>query len=749
MNVSTKSRRGMRMGMKTPHYFPMLLSNGADSALIDWTGSIASGTRSLKELPLFWYKNDRRCARRQNLYPILRTGFCLYADGDEVFKRNCVQKFDPRKGVLATRMRCEGFDLRIETFLSRRHLLVEHIEVVAAPKADCAVEFFFMTPDTMPLYHLPVIHLPGSVLDSYAADDLSRRADIRYVFKCAGGGRRIECDYTMPAGHDDGDKLSGVIVSLCDHLGAEAQCGSDVKRADTMGSLGSNRLWVGNVRTGDVFSRFTAVVDQKDDPEYQTLAREQLGIPYESIRKEHEEEWGAYARRSSLSIPDKTLLRIYETGLFHIRGSIVERNGMLTMGGMPWLWGGWSFNPWDAWFCFNALVSSNRIAEARLILGFYKTALPAMRRLAESQGYPGAAKFPWGAPGNERLETYDADEVHQHGLIIDQIFMLYETTKDMAILRDFLEVTRGIATYIIDSMIIRKGGRHALRPVIGACENATLKEKGWTNETWSVATIHRGLLYYLRICEILALDEPRRKRIERVIDDFGKVLLDNYDEHGVLCHYPPNLGYAARVPTIVTFLLFPELKADATMKKALDMDTVWSASKNPWTAARAAQVLALNKRLNAWNLFRHVADGSNSFGGLVEHIQIDGAPHQDWYTTPHGAFIHAVNLSMAHELGGALRLLPATPTWLKDFSFRNIRTKSGLLVSASARGGVLREVMVKNDTPCEISFSIDVDERHRLAIPRGEVVLKEGRVVTFEQNSGNKSQGNARRRQKA
>jgi hypothetical protein len=119
--------------------------------LVDWSGSIASGTRSLKELPLFWYKYDRRCARMDNLFPILRTGFCLYAGGDEVYKRGSVQEFDPEKAVLSTRMRCEGFDIRIETFLTRRHALVEHYEILKTPKARCDVEFFIMTPDSMTL----------------------------------------------------------------------------------------------------------------------------------------------------------------------------------------------------------------------------------------------------------------------------------------------------------------------------------------------------------------------------------------------------------------------------------------------------------------------------------------------------------------------------------------------------------------------------------------------------------------------
>ena len=44
-------------------YFPMLLANGVDSMLVDWSGSIRACDKGLEHVDRCWFKADPRFAR--------------------------------------------------------------------------------------------------------------------------------------------------------------------------------------------------------------------------------------------------------------------------------------------------------------------------------------------------------------------------------------------------------------------------------------------------------------------------------------------------------------------------------------------------------------------------------------------------------------------------------------------------------------------------------------------------------------
>lgn len=695
------------------HYFPLCLANGSDAVLIDWSGSIASGTRSLRDLPLFWYKHNRRCARLDVLFPMLRTGYILHAAGSEVPRRGSVQRFDPVTGILTTRLQGGGLDLRIETYLSDDHALVEAYTVRRVPRGQRAdIEFFLLTPDCMPLQHLPVSCLPAAVLESYAAGgDLSRRREL--VYTCAAGKRgELLCRFSLPARFGCAVPLAGTAVLACDHPRTAVECATPRARADTLGSLGDSRLWVRDLRVGDHFTRRTVVVDEWDAPAgHERVARRLARLSSVALRRAHVAVGKDFFAASSLRLPDPQLNRLYAVGRRHLRGAIVRDSGMLTLGPLPWHWGGWRHNPWDAWFSFHALLGANHLAEARHTLDFYLRALPEMRRRAAAAGVPEGAKFPWGTVDDETLRTYDADEVHHHGVIVDQVFAYWQSTGDRAFLRQFLPLLRALARYMADALVRHDGRHHFLRPVIGVAERADLAAAGWVNETFTVATICSGLRQTLAACEALGEEERERARYTAIADDFYAILRANY-HRGVLCHYPPAQGPAARdFSPIAVFNLFPELPAAASVAHFTRAGSVWTPRCNPWAAARAAQALARVGDARAWQQLARVPAGANQFGGLVEHVQVDGAPHLEWYTTPHGAFIHAVQLCLAHEQGDLLRLLPAPPPGRVSYSCRRLRTRSGLLVSIEVRDGCAVRASITNAAAAARTFRLALHPR--------------------------------------
>ena len=91
-------------------YFPMLLSNGSDAVLIDYTGSMLSGNPSHAHreqnqgCPLGWYKANHCCGQKGHakLQPIVQSGYFLSVNGEFCDIADYKQTFLPKQAILKT-----------------------------------------------------------------------------------------------------------------------------------------------------------------------------------------------------------------------------------------------------------------------------------------------------------------------------------------------------------------------------------------------------------------------------------------------------------------------------------------------------------------------------------------------------------------------------------------------------------------------------------------------------------------------
>jgi len=145
-------------------YFPMYLANGVDAALINLLGSgdcywqeydFGAPLTALRSVG--WYKCGRRTMAGTELiygtmFPLVEFSSCALLNGDYAVPRNCRQYFDPRAATLTSfyeqmdNETGEWLRVKVRTFLSADHLLVEHYEVLSSPMSGTPFALILNTP---------------------------------------------------------------------------------------------------------------------------------------------------------------------------------------------------------------------------------------------------------------------------------------------------------------------------------------------------------------------------------------------------------------------------------------------------------------------------------------------------------------------------------------------------------------------------------------------------------------------------
>jgi len=120
-------------------YFPMLLANGRDAVLIDYSGSMMTGEPDHTHHELNqgarkgWYKVAHRATRGESILPVVQTGYHMVCNGERYEPDHYRQTFDPKTAILTTSISATGFDYVVETFVADDSVLVEHFEIRGVP----------------------------------------------------------------------------------------------------------------------------------------------------------------------------------------------------------------------------------------------------------------------------------------------------------------------------------------------------------------------------------------------------------------------------------------------------------------------------------------------------------------------------------------------------------------------------------------------------------------------------------------
>ncbi|MDD5707200.1 MAG: hypothetical protein PHR35_14850 [Kiritimatiellae bacterium] len=675
-------------------YFPMYLGNGVDAMLVNVTGSgnpwsLAFAGRFMQAVG--WYKCDRRTHRNNKLVygvmlPLLDFTSHAILNGDTAVPRDTEQVFDPRKATLTTiysqvdnqtlaRMR-----VRVTTFLTADHVLVERYEILEAPPCGVPLRFTVQSP---PHHHLNLsrnVVYPDRKTMAVDADETCLRYDFAY----------------------DEERLHGRALCWTDAAIASARI---VDEDDT----GEWQCVRGEIQTralhaGDAVVRYLAVLDCVDDPDYQAaldrLMESWRANGYALVRAKHEEDWDGYFGRSSIEIPRPDLQHLYEVSRYVIRANHHPRLGYQPVGNLPYLWGGAMF--WDASFALSAFLGCGHREEAFRMIAFLRSLLPQARALARRLSAAGA-RLEW-TTGTRDFTPYPdtVTQFHNNSVWAHAVYQCYAYTGDRAFLADAIDLMEELLVFMVDRCVVGHGDYLVMGECEGIDESVSQPK---VNDTWTCAVTLKALEEYRCACAVL--ERPSRiEDLDRIIEGLARGLDANVDRDGVL------QGFAGgKLPHwgCLVFDLFPEHPAlEPTVREMMknrdaEMDvynfhavTRYAEKGFPWAQYWAVRILSRTGNPQASALLDNAAESVGYFGSIPERVWYHGEFVNEWFSTGSAAMVWAVHGLLANVTGGELRLLSGAAHAWKDVAFSGIHAGSGIVVSAKVLGGEIEALSIEN-----------------------------------------------------
>ena len=282
-------------------YFPMYLANGVDAMLINLLGSgdttfegqydygvVLSGLRSPG-----WAKCDRRA--RGILFPLFEFASSPVLNGDVAVPRKCKQYFDPRQATLTTFYEQKDIEteewmrVKVTTFLTREHMLVERYEFLETPASGAAIRFFLHSPsDAYFKIYARVVKMDAASLQVDAKHSL------------------MNYEYTL-------EKYRGGARSWLDCESATGKATEKKEEVFVDGQLQSRLM-----HTGESFTRYLVAIDNEDAGDYRAALEAALAecreLGYQRLRDRHQKEWQDYFAASRIEIPDAAVAYTYNVG---------------------------------------------------------------------------------------------------------------------------------------------------------------------------------------------------------------------------------------------------------------------------------------------------------------------------------------------------------------------------------------------------------------------------------------------------
>lgn len=671
----------------TRPYFPMLLANGRDAVLIDYSGSMMTGEpdhahhEQNQGVLKGWYKVAHRVKRQEPILPVVQTGYHFVRDGERHEPDHFRQSFDPATAILTTTLSASGFHYRVETFVTADSVLVEQFEIHEVPPGETALEFFISEPST----GLYPMRLPVKPRTSMRADKKGGVIEYTYGLREVTGTGFLWSDRAP-------DRVS-------DHA-----------------------LHITGLKAGDRVTKFVMMVDGTDGVPSLAAARrrfKQLAArTARQLRTKHEKEWTEYSGKSAVQLPDEELQYLYELSTYTLRAHLHPGTGGTTVGMFPPLWGGGGVFGYDSYYLQQALLRTNHVKESGKMIGFWKLCGRHGRRMAKDIGMPGIF-FPWwiftmlgdtnGMPRKNWLEEKRLDTC----VIALQVLRHFESTGDTKELAAHWGLVKGCLDFLLAETLL----------VID--DEAVIAEGQGSNESLAVTNDTLTAMVTIKTLELAISVAPRiGKKVPGSYADalqkLRKGLAGNYKD-GVLMAYR-----GAEQPGV-----FPLTAGLYNVPQGVDRRSAMAALKQirspwgldtgfptevykdwPWFHFRAAIALAYLGSDKAASYVRSGTRCNSSLGAFPEKVRIDGYGIGYWYSSPHALLAFALTALLVNDAKGAINVFPHIPASWKDVHFRDLRVPPGLLVSATMKKGKVTEVIVKNDSDELVEFSIRIPSRH-------------------------------------
>lgn len=494
-------------------------------------------------------------------------------------------------------------------------------------------------------------------------------------------------------------------------------------------------------------SFFLLFMDDEDGLNYLEEATKQVKIlrseGYPRIFEKNASDWKQFWSRSYVNLPDKDLVDVWRTCLYHIRSQTTKWSVPVAI--LETHWWGKFFH--DELFSHLALLSSNQMELAERIPIFRRRTLDRALKVTGGTG----ARYSWestedgeeGAPPGPWLY-----EIHHEAVIASECWTHYLYSQDKKFLETVYQVIKQCAEYIRQWHVYKTDTDRAS---IGACTDLDESMSPVRNPIYSCCGAIRTFLAAAEASEILGADEELRA----VWKGLAKKLLNNlaFDGEkyvpfeGARHQSLPVLGiifpfsvldpkdqrvrksvldYMERCRSTVGWRPTSRAEKDAFFLLSLFSEDVMFVGEGEnwiWNSAWLATCLArMGDRTHTYDVLKKILQLTDTFGSVSEAKSSKRTVHH-WFTTAAGAYVYALNEMLLQSTPEEIKLLPAIPPAWSNLSFK-LRCQGNAVVEAKVVEGVLRELLI--DSPIETV--------RKIIIPRqlvGKEYVSSGGEVSF------------------
>ncbi len=671
-------------------YFPVLLSNGQDGILVNYTGTCVcplSGHNNAAELSgvsCGWYKATTRAVTKRPISQILRAGIQVELFGGACMPGWYEQALRAEEGILETKLVFgKKMRLTVESFLTDDGLWGEKITVDRCP-ADYDPKLGFALLRTY---------------SGYAHTDLQDPPTLR----AAARERGFDFTYTIAG-------CRGLGALWADAAFDAVTVSKDYYYDATGTALG---LYT-DVKEGMAFARLLTCVDETEceDADAELARREKLASEgYEAVRAAHVAAYRKRRGTAGIRVPDEAVQSLYDTSVFTINGHYNRRSGAVSIGNLPDMWGGGLHCAYDAGFILQALLTGGNADAAACYKRFFAAQGKLGRDALQRIGKTGTAFLGWtDARGGfarvnrdvtqwllEEKPMYDCCEILNRWYVWKYTDRTLDAETE-SILWDAL-------AFIEENLLLRRDGKTHLVAVQAGTEGGFRVE----NDTFTILVLAAAL-------RALA-DMLGEERLVRLAADLTDDLAGNYDGKvlmpfanapytggGQLDYYLYSLPDPIPIESVHEALRSGKTPWGCTFDQFPEEKRHW-----PWIHPRAAICYA-HEGEHALTLehIRQMPDASSAVGAVPEYIRMDGLPVHYWYTTAHGLIVWALHEAFAHLHKGTLRLAWGFAKAWQDFSCSDIVPDSGLRVSFAVERGALTRLRLENRGERDITVALSL-----------------------------------------
>ncbi|MBI3286844.1 MAG: hypothetical protein HYZ68_02225, partial [Chloroflexi bacterium] len=647
------------------NYYHCFLGNGIDAVLIGYTGSmVADRARGLDRC--YWYRSNAYYPEERlvlpvpnrypsgqlplpkikdspwaELAPLGHSWYEVYAQGRGPWAvLDFRQTFVPEEGTLYSEVDYGAARARVTTFLQiDAPLLLERYEF------DRPVQLrAFMEPG--------VWSEEGYETEPFSRLELAEA--------------QPQCGYRLGA-------LKGHQKML-------------VEPAAQAGGRQGKRYWL-DVE-GQIILKYFSIQDNQWEEIQETLVDQARKEGFEHLHERHRRLWANYFAASRVEIPHPAFQKFYNFSRYQFKAMQNPKSGGLPVNNLRLTWSSHIF--WDAYFVHRALLESNHLSEAMAACRFLQRTKGAARLHARRDFGAQGLKWDWELTHSGGRAygtwTHQHEQVHNNAAYSNQIWHTYLFHRDLAFLKEYYPLLKGIATFFLDNVIEAQDGSYGTRPLVGVDE----RPERVRNEGYDLSGTIRILLNLILAEQVLGHRSKEALRAAALLPDLLQTLnslyngkffrsaqgIDHLNMSSLAPLYPMELISPHDPRALSTALAYRERYAGRMVGHG------GSEAGFPWSAGVLATVLARQGRADAaWRTVAETEPALCQHGGMSETVYPDGRWNMQYFGTAMGAVCTALHHFLLQVQGEHIYLFPALPSSWERGSFEHLRA-AGVLISA-------------------------------------------------------------------